>query len=99
MATVIRFAIESWFVTRMIPTIMPEVPDGWTTFWMVAEIVRLSSLKTTTVMRKTPGDAIAVTIRTTDKMGSGKRCFFRHQGDRRNSASVTVRIRGPPAEL
>jgi len=83
----------------MIPTIIPEVPDGWTTFWIDAEIVRLLSSKTTTVIRKRPGDAIAVTIRTTDKMGSGKRCFFRPQGDRRKRASVTVRINGTPPEL
>src|SRR2546422_1864183 len=99
MATVIRFAIVSWFVTRMIPTIIPEVPDGWTTFWMDAEIVRLVSSKTTTVIRKTPGDAIAVTIRTTDKMGNGRRCFFRPQGARRKRVSATVRIRGIPPEL
>ena len=54
---------------------------------------------TVTVIRSMAGDAIAVTIRTTDKMGSGRRCFFRPQGARRKRVSITVRISGIPPEL
>src|SRR2546426_6660674 len=83
----------------MMPTIFPSGPDGWTTFWTAAVSVRLVSSIIVTVIRRRPGDAIAVTIRTTDKMGSGKRCFFRPQGARRKRVSVTVRIGGTPPEL
>src|SRR2546426_4390853 len=83
----------------MMPTIFPSGPDGWTTFWTAAVSVRLLSSMTVTVIRRRPGDAIAVTIRTTDKMGSGKRCFFRPQGARRKRVSVMVRICGTPPEL
>src|SRR3989441_11426137 len=81
------------------PTIFPSGPNGWTTFWTAAVSVRLVSSMIVTVIRRRPGDAIAVTIRTTDKMGSGKRCFFRPQGARRKRVSVTVRIGGTPPEL
>src|SRR2546426_6629735 len=83
----------------MMPTIFPSGPNGWTTFWTAAVSVRLPSSMTVTVIRSMAGDAIAVTIRTTDKMGNGNRCFFRPQGARRKRVSVTVRIRGIPPEL
>src|SRR2546425_10569047 len=83
----------------MMPTIFPSGPDGWTTFWTAAVSVRLLSSMTVTVIRRRLGDAIAVTIRTTDRMGSGRRCFFRPQGARRKRISVTVRIGGTPPEL
>src|SRR5438128_6324494 len=83
----------------MMPTIFPSGPNGWTTFGTEAVSVRLVSSMTVTVIRSMAGDAIAVTIRTTDKMGSGRRCFFRPQGARRKRVSVTVRIRGIPPEL
>src|SRR5437879_13718962 len=83
----------------MMPTIFPSGPDGWTTFWTEAVSVRLVSSMTVTVIRSIAGDAIAVTIRTTDKMGNGRRCFFRPQGARRKRVSATVRIYGTHPEL
>src|SRR2546428_12358091 len=83
----------------MMPTIFPSGPDGWTTFWTAAVSVRLLSSMIVTVIRRRPGDAIAVTIRTTDKMGSGRRCFFRPHGARRKRVSITVRISGIHPEL
>src|SRR3989441_7441053 len=80
----------------MMPTIFPSGPDGWTTFWTAAVSVMLVSSMIVTVIRSRPGDAIAVTIRTTDKIGRGKRCFFRPQGARRKRVSVTVRVTDLP---
>src|SRR5207244_9006389 len=45
-----------------------------------AVIVRLVSLRIVTVMCRRPGAAIAVTMRTTDRIGRGARKLFRPQG-------------------
>src|SRR5207249_10308312 len=98
-ATVRRMSVDALFVTVMMPTIFPSGPDGWTTFWTVAVNLRLGSSMIVTVMWRRPGAAIAVTNRTTDRIGSGRRCFFRPQGARRRRVSVTVHINGIPPEL
>src|SRR5438309_11463615 len=74
----------------MIPRIFPVGPDGWTTFWTWAVIVRLPSLRIVTVMCKRPGAAIAVTMRTTERIGRGARKLFRPQGARRIEVVAAV---------
>src|SRR5437899_2158906 len=74
----------------MIPRLFPVGPDGWTTFWTWAVIVRLVSLRIVTVMCRRPGAAIAVTMRTTDRIGRGARKLFRPQGARRIDVVVAV---------
>src|SRR5438445_8404776 len=64
----------------MIPRIFPVGPDGWTTFWTWAVIVRLPSLRIVTVMCRRPGAAIAVTMRTTERIGRGARNRLRPHG-------------------
>src|SRR5207244_300602 len=64
----------------MIPRIFPVGPEGWTTFWTWAVIVRLVSLRIVTVMCRRPGAAIAVTMRTTDRIGRGARNRLRPHG-------------------
>src|SRR5205807_6361385 len=54
--TVIRVAVDAWFVTVMRPTSLPSGPLGWTTFWMLARIVRFASSNTFTVMRRMQGE-------------------------------------------
>src|SRR2546422_5108249 len=81
----------------MIPRIFPVGPEGWTTFWTWAVIVRLVSLRIVTVMCRRPGAAIAVTIRTTDRIGRGARKLFRPQGARRIDAVVAVRMEAIPS--
>src|SRR5437016_12780830 len=78
--TVIRVAVDAWFVTVMRPTSLPSGPLGWTTFWTLARIVRLGSSNTLTVMRRRPGEAKAVPSRRTLRIGSGRRNLFRPQG-------------------
>src|SRR5438445_10264275 len=91
-ASVIRVAVEAWLDTVMIPRIFPVGPDGWTTFWTWAVIVRLVSLRIVTVMCRRPGAAIAVTMRTTERSGRGARNRFRRQGARRIGVAVAVRM-------
>src|SRR2546425_13016617 len=81
----------------MIPRIFPVGPDGWTTFWTWAVIVRLVSLRIVTVMCRRPGAAIAVTMRTTDRIGRGARKLFRPQGARRISVVDAVRMEAIPS--
>src|SRR5437016_14444104 len=78
--TVIRVAVDAWFVTVMRPTSLPSGPLGWTTFWTLARIVRFGSSNTFTVMRKRPGEANAVPSRRTLRIGSGSRYRFRPHG-------------------
>src|SRR5205807_405261 len=72
--TVIRVAVDAWFVTVMRPTSLPVGPLGWTTFWTLARIVRFASSNTLTVMRRRPGEARAVPSRRTLRIGSGNGC-------------------------
>src|SRR5437879_6280256 len=78
--TVIRVAVDAWFVTVMRPTSLPSGPLGWTTFWTLARIVRFGSSNTLTVMRRRPGEAKAVPSRRTLRIGSGRRYRFRPHG-------------------
>src|SRR5437667_8135668 len=78
--TVIRVAVDALFVTVMRPTSLPVGPLGWTTFWTLARIVRLSSWNTFTVMRRRLGEAKAVPSRRTLRIGSGRRNRFRPHG-------------------
>src|SRR2546430_16451556 len=78
--TVIRVAVDAWFVTVMRPTSLPSGPPGWTTFWTLARIVRFGSSNTLTVMRRTPGEAKAVPSRRTLRIGSGNRYLLRPHG-------------------
>src|SRR5437870_4530514 len=78
--TVIRVAVDAWFVTVMRPTSLPSGPLGWTTFWTLARIVRFASSNTLTVMRRRPGEARAVPSRRTLRIGSGNRYLFRPHG-------------------
>src|SRR5256714_9786385 len=78
--TVIRVAVDAWFVTVMRPTSLPSGPLGWTTFWTLARIVRFASSNTLTVIRRMPGEAKAVPSRRTLRIGSGRRYRFRPQG-------------------
>src|SRR5438445_5622847 len=96
-ATVIRVAVEAWLVTVMIPRIFPVGPDGWTTFWTWAVIVRLPSLRIVTVMCSRPGAAIAVTMRTTERIGRGARNRLRPHGARRIDVVVAVRMEAIPS--
>src|SRR5438093_11518223 len=57
--TVIRVAVDAWFVTVMRPTSLPVGPLGWTTFWTLARLVRLGSAHTFTLMRRRAGGAHA----------------------------------------
>src|SRR5438093_13201811 len=86
---------EPWFVTVMMPTIFPVGPDGWTTFWTDALIVRWVSSTKVTVIRNRVGDAIAVSKRTTERMGSGARCFFLPHGARRKRVAIGTSPRNP----
>src|SRR5437870_7263233 len=81
----------------MIPRIFPVGPDGWTTFWTWAVIVRLPSLRIVTVMCSRPGAAIAVTMRTTERIGSGARNRLRPHGARRIDVVVAVRMEAIPS--
>src|SRR5207249_1894785 len=85
--TVIRVAVDAWFVTVMRPTSLPVGPLGWTTFWTLARIVRFASSNTLTVMRRRPGEATAVPSRRTLRIGSGNRYRLRPHG-----ACAKVRI-------
>src|SRR5437879_7602804 len=81
----------------MIPRIFPVGPEGWTTFWTWAVIVRLVSLRIVTVMCRRPGAAIAVTMRTTDRIGSGARNRLRPHGDRGIDVVVAVCMEAIPS--
>src|SRR3989441_877657 len=81
----------------MIPRIFPVGPEGWTTFWTWAVIVRLLSLRIVTVMCRRPGAAIAVTMRTTDRIGRGAGRLFRPQGARRIGVATVVRMEAIPS--
>src|SRR5947199_3200002 len=95
-ASVIWMSAEPWFVTIMMPTIFPVGPDGWTTFWTDALIVSwLSSSTKVTVIRNRVGEAIAVSKRTTERMGSGARCFFLPHGARWKRVAMGSSPRNP----
>src|SRR3989441_8090110 len=81
----------------MIPRIFPVGPEGWTTFWTWAVIVRLLSLRIVTVMCRRPGAAIAVTMRTTERIGRGARKLFRPQGARRIEVAAAARMKAFPS--
>src|SRR5256886_13804919 len=78
--TVIRVAVDAWFVTVIRPTSLPSGPLGWTTFWTLARIVRFASSNTFTVMRRRPGEARAVPSRRTLRIGSARRNLLRPHG-------------------
>src|SRR5881296_3102897 len=86
---------EPWFVTVRMPTIFPSGPDGWMTFWTDATIVRWVSSTRVTVIRSRVGEAIAVSNRRTERMGSGARCFFLPHGARRKRVAMGSSPRNP----
>src|SRR5881628_1930611 len=94
-AAVIWMSAEPWFVTVMIPTIFPSGPEGWTMFWTDATIVRWVSSTRVTVIRNRVGEAIAVSNRRTERIGSGARCFFLPHGARRKRVAMGRSPRNP----